>query len=99
MGQVAACSQAAKAAVPAVKAPVPVEKAVDGRLVAPLPAVPTVVDPVDNREAIKLVLDAYRESYDRLDAPSAAPHVLRLSWTIDFERSADRWVIASVKAD
>jgi hypothetical protein len=100
------------------------------------------------------VLDAYRESYDRLDAPSAAliwrgvdtralarafsnlssqalsfdqcdvnvdgtqatalcrgelryvrrvgaptPRVLRLSWTIDLERGADRWVIASIKAD
>jgi len=97
------------------------------------------------------VLDAYTESYDRLDASSAAllwrgvdsralarafsglssqdlsfdqcdvsidgpqatavcrgelryvrrvgapsPHVLRASWTIDFERATDRWIIASV---
>jgi hypothetical protein len=41
-----------------------------------LPSMPpvalTAAVPIDSRQAIKRVLDAYRESYDRLDASSAA---------------------------
>ena len=117
----------------------------------PPPAPETATIQVDHRQEIQRVLDAYAESYDRLDASSAAllwrgvdsralarafsglssqdlsfdqcdvsidgpqatavcrgelryvrrvgspgPHVLRASWTIDFERATDRWIIASV---
>jgi hypothetical protein len=119
-----------------------------------LPSAPTTPVQTDNGEAIRRVLDAYRDSYDHLDASSAAliwrgvdtralarafsslssqalsfdqcdvringaqatarcsgelryvrrvgaptMHVLRLSWAIDLERNADRWVIASIKAN
>ena len=39
---------------------------------APPPPVATAAPEVDHREAIQRVLDAYKDSYDRLDAPSAA---------------------------
>ena len=67
--------------LPPVSTPVPVGELPRIGLSPPLPLRPPAPPPpaavaatveVDHRQAIQRVLDAYKESYDRLDAPSAA---------------------------